>query len=146
MDCSKIFIYSLFFLFTEYIRPICLPPINVDSPQYSDLRLAVVGWGRNGTATSQVKQSTVVNLVPQRQCAQSYPHLTQKHICAVGHSGEDTCKGDSGGPLMMLYEGKYYISGIVSGKRADSPCGTNIPSLYTNVFQYMDWINKNIRY
>lgn len=132
--------------FPEYIRPICLPPINVDKPQYSDLRLAVAGWGRNGTVSSPVKQSTVVYLVPQQECAGPYPQLTQKHLCAAGHNGEDTCKGDSGGPLMMLYERQYYISGVVSGKSANSPCGSNVPSLYTNVYHYLDWINQNTRY
>ncbi|KAJ2946089.1 hypothetical protein O0L34_g5008 [Tuta absoluta] len=131
--------------YTEFTRPICLPPINIDEPQYSNLRLAVAGWGRNGSVPSDIKQSTVVNLVPQRECARSYPSLTKQHVCAAGKTGEDTCKGDSGGPLMMLYEGKYYVSGVVSGKRADAPCGTSVPSLYTNVFQFLPWIQQTIR-
>ncbi|XP_049868792.1 spaetzle-processing enzyme-like [Pectinophora gossypiella] len=131
--------------YTEYIRPICLPPINIDNPNFSNLRLAVAGWGRNGSLPSEVKQSTVVNLVPQRQCSNAYPQLTEKHLCAAGKTGEDTCKGDSGGPLMMLYEGRYYVSGVVSGKRADSRCGTSVPSLYTNVYHYVNWITQNIK-
>ncbi|XP_063533793.1 phenoloxidase-activating enzyme-like [Cydia strobilella] len=131
--------------YTDYIRPICLPQINVDSPDFSNLPLSVAGWGRNGRYRSDVKQSTVVNLVPQGECKRHYPHLTRRHLCAAGHTGEDTCKGDSGGPLMMLHRGKYFVAGIVSGKRADSPCGSQVPSLYTNVYNYLDWIRANIR-
>ncbi|XP_063825431.1 phenoloxidase-activating enzyme-like isoform X1 [Ostrinia nubilalis] len=128
--------------YTDYIRPICLPPINVDSPELSNLRLAVAGWGRNGQYKSNIKQSTVVNLVPQSDCRSAYPGLTRMQVCAAGYTGEDTCKGDSGGPLMMMYAGRYFVSGVVSGKRADAPCGTSVPSLYTNVYQYLPWIRS----
>ncbi|XP_026753466.2 vitamin K-dependent protein C-like [Galleria mellonella] len=131
--------------YTDYIRPICLPPINIDDPDFFNLRLSVAGWGRNGKYKSDIKQSTFVNLVPQRQCVKYYPHLSKMQLCAAGHSGEDTCKGDSGGPLMMVYEGKYFVAGVVSGKRADSPCGTSVPSLYTNIYHYLQWIGEHIK-
>ncbi|CAH2037374.1 unnamed protein product, partial [Iphiclides podalirius] len=130
--------------YTEFIRPICLPPVNVDNQAFYGLPLPVAGWGRNGPYMSDIKQSTVVNLVPHDECQRYYPYLSPSHLCAAGKTGEDTCKGDSGGPLMMLYGGKYYVIGIVSGKRADAPCGTAVPSLYTNVFQYLQWIRNNI--
>lgn len=105
----------------------------------------MAGWGRNGAYETNIKQSTVVHLVPHDKCLKSYPQLTSSHLCAAGRTGEDTCKGDSGGPLMMLYRGNYYIIGVVSGKRADSPCGTSVPSLYTNVYQYVPWITSSLR-
>ncbi|CAH0397854.1 unnamed protein product [Chilo suppressalis] len=131
--------------YTRYIRPICLPPFDIDDPQFSNLQLAIAGWGRNGRYKSNTKQSTVVNLIPQGQCRDSYPNLNRNQMCAAGYTGEDTCKGDSGGPLMMQYNGKYYLSGVVSGKRADAPCGTSVPSLYTNVYKYLQWIRSVIR-
>ncbi|XP_075973756.1 uncharacterized protein LOC142975017 isoform X1 [Anticarsia gemmatalis] len=131
--------------YTDYIRPICLPSIDIDSPNFSNLRLAVAGWGRNGRYRSDIKQSTIVNLVPQEKCKKFYPGLSRRNLCAAGYTGEDTCKGDSGGPLMTVYGGKYEVVGVVSGKRADSPCGTSVPSLYTNVYHYRDWIRNNIK-
>ncbi|OWR43557.1 prophenoloxidase activating proteinase-2 [Danaus plexippus plexippus] len=131
--------------YTRFIRPICLPPLNIDDPDLSNLPLSVAGWGRNGAYETNIKQSTVVHLVPHDKCLKSYPQLTSSHLCAAGRTGEDTCKGDSGGPLMMLYRGNYYIIGVVSGKRADSPCGTSVPSLYTNVYQYVPWITSSLR-
>uniref|UniRef100_A0A2H1VL19 SFRICE_031727 n=1 Tax=Spodoptera frugiperda TaxID=7108 RepID=A0A2H1VL19_SPOFR len=131
--------------YTDYIRPICLPSIDIDSPDFSNLRLAVAGWGRNGRYRSNIKQSTIVNLVPQEKCIKFYPNLSRRQMCAAGYTGEDTCKGDSGGPLMTVYGGKYQVVGVVSGKRADSPCGTSVPSLYTNVYHYRDWIQSNMK-
>ncbi|CAG4983023.1 unnamed protein product [Colias eurytheme] len=131
--------------YTRYIRPICLPTINIDLPEFSNLPLAVTGWGRDGKYLTNIKQSTVVHLIPPEDCMKSYPHLTKSHICAAGRTGEDTCKGDSGGPLMMLYRDSYYVIGVVSGKRADTPCGSKVPSLYTNVFQFVAWIRSTIR-
>ena len=136
---------KIFFFISGFIRPICLPPVDIDSPEFSNLPLAVAGWGRNGPYVTDIKQSTVVHLVSHDDCEKSYPHLTRSHLCAAGRTGEDTCKGDSGGPLMMLYRTSYYVIGVVSGKRADSPCGSTVPSLYTNVFQYVQWIRSNIR-
>ncbi|XP_050345955.1 CLIP domain-containing serine protease HP8-like [Nymphalis io] len=130
--------------YTRYIRPICIPPINVDDPEFSNLPLAVAGWGRIGRYLTDIKQSTVVHLVHHDECVQSYPYLTETQLCAAGRTGEDTCKGDSGGPLMLLYRQNYYVVGVVSGKRADSPCGTSVPTLYTNVFHYVPWIQSVI--
>ncbi|XP_069358539.1 CLIP domain-containing serine protease B4-like isoform X2 [Maniola hyperantus] len=131
--------------YTRYIRPVCLPPIDIDNNDLSNLPLAVAGWGRNGQYVSDIKQSTVVHLVSHDDCKKSYPYLSSSHLCAAGRTGQDTCKGDSGGPLMMMFKASYYVIGVVSGKRADSPCGTTVPSLYTNVFHYVPWIRSNIR-
>ncbi|XP_026488478.2 serine protease easter-like [Vanessa tameamea] len=130
--------------YTQYIRPICIPNINVDDPEFSDLPLAVAGWGHNGRYLINIKQSTVLHLVPHDECDQSYPNLLNTQLCAVGRTGEDTCKGDSGGPLMLLYKNNYYVVGVVSGKRADSPCGTSLPTLFTNVFHFVPWIKSII--
>ncbi|XP_023941395.2 spaetzle-processing enzyme-like [Bicyclus anynana] len=131
--------------YTRYIRPICLTPLDIDTDDLTNLPLAVAGWGRNGKYVSNLKQSTVVNLVPHEKCRQAYQYLSSSHLCAAGRTGEDTCKGDSGGPLMMLFRGSYYLIGVVSGKRADFPCGSTIPSLYTNVYHYVSWIASNIK-
>ncbi|XP_039754063.1 CLIP domain-containing serine protease 14D-like [Pararge aegeria] len=131
--------------YTRFIRPICLPPINIDNDDLSNLPLAVAGWGRNGKYVSPIKQSTVVHLVPHDQCQEAYRYLSNSHLCAAGRTGEDTCKGDSGGPLMMLFRESYYVIGVVSGKRADTPCGSSVPSLYTNVYLYVPWIKSNIK-
>lgn len=55
--------------------------------------------------------------------------------------GGDACTGDSGGPLVCKSEdGSYQIAGIVARGRG---CGLkDLPSIYTRVTYFMDWINR----
>lgn len=72
--------------------------------------------------------------------------LTEKQICAGGLEGQDSCRGDSGGPLMGQVPGieNWIVTGIVS--YGPNPCGTiGFPSIYTKVTSYVDWILSNIR-
>lgn len=67
-------------------------------------------------------------------------------MCAGGQPGKDSCRGDSGGPLM--YENPatrlYEVIGVVSF--GPTPCGLpDIPGVYTKVFAYKDWIRSQIR-
>lgn len=61
--------------------------------------------------------------------------LTNKQICAGGQPGKDSCRGDSGGPIMAHYRRNsthayYYLAGVVS--YGPSPCGlTGWPGVYT---------------
>lgn len=67
-------------------------------------------------------------------------------VCAGNlGGGHDSCKGDSGGPMMMpVHEnGKFpfYQIGIVSyGK----DCGLNMPSMYSRVSHHADWIKEQL--
>lgn len=63
---------------------------------------------------------------------------------------EDACKGDSGGPLFQttfdkfLQETRAFQIGIVSFAPA-AACGIQeLPTVYTRVDKYLDWIYKNI--
>ncbi len=58
--------------------------------------------------------------------------------------GNSACNGDSGGPLIDIATGKQI--GIVSGTPLILPsCGSlTIPSFYTKVSQYYDWVQSYI--
>lgn len=59
--------------------------------------------------------------------------VTDNMFCA-GEGGEDTCRGDSGGPAVI--GGK--LAGIVS---FGLECGSKeFPGVYTRVHAYRDWI------
>ena len=105
---------------------------------------------------SNVLRKVEVPVVPLKECAVLYSqfdpklliNITSSQICAGGEKGRDVCAGDTGGPLVYLGE---HISrrrlvnfGIVSfGPRA---CGTGgIPSVYTRISHYMDWILSNMK-
>ena len=72
-------------------------------------------------------------------------NLGQNQICAGGEKDEDSCVGDSGGPLMAIDDSNQrvryhfqYIAGVVS---FGAGCGQHgWPAVYTRVDQFMDWI------
>lgn len=66
-------------------------------------------------------------------------------FCAGGEDGIDTCRGDSGGPLMVesKIDNKWIIYGIVS--HGPSKCGSKgLPGIYTNVSFFSTWIIRKI--
>lgn len=71
-------------------------------------------------------------------------NLEEGQICAGGQAGKDSCRGDSGGPLMYENGRIDEIIGIISF--GPKPCGLeNSPGIYTKVFEYKNWILANIR-
>lgn len=70
-------------------------------------------------------------------------------LCAGGERGRDSCRGDSGGPLMGIDRsggpvGNWIVAGIVSF--GPSPCGMQgWPGVYTKVGDYVDWIQNKMR-
>ena len=61
-------------------------------------------------------------------------------------SGEDSCGGDSGGPLMVYKNDVTYQIGVVSfGTGGKLPCGFGIPGVYTKVTKFLPWIAKNLK-
>lgn len=72
--------------------------------------------------------------------------ISDSQLCAGGLSGQDSCKGDSGGPLMgqVNVYNNWMALGVVS--YGPSPCGTSgWPGVYTRVTAYIDWILSTIR-
>lgn len=75
--------------------------------------------------------------------------LNGGQMCVGGEKGKDSCKGDSGGPLMDMYADangtvNWYSIGIVS--YGPSPCGSeNWPGVYVKVANYVSWIVSKLR-
>ena len=67
------------------------------------------------------------------------------HFDHLYYAGEDSCNGDSGGPLIARRDRKssMFLWGIVSsGTRV---CGSGKPGIYTRISRYGDWIKANLR-
>ncbi|KAJ8928433.1 hypothetical protein NQ314_019022 [Rhamnusium bicolor] len=76
-------------------------------------------------------------------------NLDDGQLCAGGEKGKDSCRGDSGGPLMSYHadensEINWYSIGVVSF--GPSPCGMeDWPGVYTKVANYVPWIVTKLR-
>ena len=128
------------------VSPICildnnycqeLPRLRTDDEDDCGMVFAA-GWGTTETEQeSQVLRKINMTVVGRRLCNRNYPNYTisSSQLCAVGqqfHSPhgpmfEDTCRGDSGGPLMCKVDGSMTAVGIVSFGRG---CGTGIPGVF----------------
>jgi trypsin len=70
-------------------------------------------------------------------------HSNETFYCAiVSDKVQDTCDGDSGGPLMRSIDGIWYLYGLTSF--GDKSCDPKMPSYYTKISFYFNWILSNI--
>lgn len=140
-------------LLADHIKPICLP-VTSEFQKLVLPKYILTGWGKTETNTlSDVLLKATVPRVDNVQCMQILKQqklwisLNDKQMCAGGKNFVDSCRGDSGGPLGMVAKvGRYprFIQfGIVS--IGLSTCGVqNVPSVFTRVGEYMDWIQENL--
>ena len=71
-------------------------------------------------------------------------------MCAGGATNIDTCRGDSGGPLMYPavigdYGPRMVQFGIVSAGLGTCGKNENTPGLYTRVAHYLQWILDELK-
>lgn len=140
--------------YTDFIRPICLPLKDIlKRSSFEGSVMDVSGWGKTEHGTSSnVKLKAEVPIVTLSDCQRVYSQrsvdLTNSQMCAGGQQGIDSCRGDSGGPLIGLDSSNkqrvyYFIAGVVSF--GPTPCGLQgWPGVYTRVSEYVDWIQQNI--
>ncbi|XP_076065729.1 venom protease-like [Oratosquilla oratoria] len=136
--------------FSLGIQPACLPDKFKDDT-FVGKNLTVAGWGTI-SSKSLVSSPTLlfanIPVVPLNTCQTNYkngnlrrqPALGSSQICA-GIGGQDACKGDSGGPLMVNKVLQTYVVGVVSfGVECGRP---DFPGIYTRTGAYLDWIKDN---
>nr|QFZ95602.1 serine protease 3 [Lasioderma serricorne] len=141
--------------FTEFIKPICVPTTrNELQRNFIGDNLTVAGWGRTETRfESNVLLKVDVPVRTNDQCNEKYQtfrvQLRRGQLCAGGVTGKDSCRGDSGGPLMGKDNQKgdtphWFVAGVVSF--GPTPCGyENWPGVYTKVAEYVNWIVGKLR-
>ncbi|XP_038206940.1 CLIP domain-containing serine protease 14D-like isoform X2 [Zerene cesonia] len=123
------------------VQPICLPlNPNLQNEDLIGKNAVVSGWGL--IETSEASTVLLKVTVPIVVCV----NKTRTQICA-GERFRDSCRGDSGGPLMLEDEYgdtmRFVQFGIVSyGTRFK--CGSSTPGTYTDVRKYVDWILETI--
>ncbi|XP_055842667.1 serine protease persephone-like [Episyrphus balteatus] len=138
--------------FNAYVQPACLYTNIKDID--SNTSLVVIGWGVTDVFTrlrSRILLKTNVNTEPINKCNSTHVDfhpsyssygvgLNEGQYCAFDPEDEkDACESDSGGPLQLVTNGDSSIVGVIS---YGISCGTKIPSIYTRVAFYLDWIES----
>ncbi|CAH2216406.1 jg25931, partial [Pararge aegeria aegeria] len=137
--------------FTRNAFPICLPvSSDLRNIGLEGKKAVVAGWGlTENYIKSNILLKIEIPIWSSRRCRKVWNRGNDdfKKLCAGG-SIQDSCTGDSGGPLIVdsYYVGRrsYVQYGIIS--YGPKPCATvGIPGVYTYVDKYMQWILDNIR-
>ncbi|KAL3290209.1 hypothetical protein HHI36_023568 [Cryptolaemus montrouzieri] len=132
------------------VWPICLPvEDSLRTRSFVGYRPVVAGWGSiyfQGPSSSALLE-VGVDVVTTADCKAAHRMADDNVICAGFQSGgKDSCKGDSGGPLMHIASEPNNLRitqiGVVSyGFKCAEP---GYPGVYTRVSKYIDWIEKNM--
>lgn len=103
--------------------------------------VTTIGWGQTETSSfSEILQEVDLNYLTTQTC-QNFWNVNETQVCAEGVQEEqDSCRGDSGGPLFFSKDEDYKILGITSYGVED--CAT-YPGVYTKTFSYRDFIETN---
>ncbi|CAG0894058.1 unnamed protein product [Cyprideis torosa] len=124
---------------------ICLPFFRFS---HFGRQATVIGWGETsnapGAGSSNLLREVEVPVLSDDQCVSQIrsAYMPGKMLCA-GDDAKDSCRGDSGGPLMVEVNGQWTIFGIVAAG-VGKECASGIPSLYIRVDYYSDWIQTVI--
>ncbi|XP_036107416.1 transmembrane protease serine 12 [Molossus molossus] len=135
--------------YNNYIQPICLP-FDVFQDLDKDTKCFVGGWGRTseeGNATNMLQEAQV-HYISRNICNsdKSYGNIIPiTSFCAGDEEGVfDTCRGDSGGPLMCFFpeHKQFFVMGITSYGYG---CGRkNFPGVYCAPFFYKTWLTDHL--
>ncbi|XP_014246934.1 serine protease easter-like [Cimex lectularius] len=131
------------------VQPICLYPKSTNYI-YAGHRALLVGWGKlAGQKETRTKQQQLsLPVVKLESCSLVYGTavpITENELCAGGELGRDACSGFGGAPLVTVdpnSRDRYFQIGLMSF--GSDQCGSyGVPSVYTRVDRYTDWIIAN---
>ncbi|XP_015923310.1 vitamin K-dependent protein C isoform X1 [Parasteatoda tepidariorum] len=136
------------FQLNSYVTPICLPLRSDKLPEFA--RLTILGWGKRRNYSNygtDILHEANVPIVNFRECQKSYhdQYISDNMLCAGFEAGlVDSCKGDSGGPLMyQRKDGTWAVFGVTS---FGDGCGeAKKYGVYANVLKYLSWIRNIIK-
>jgi len=136
--------------YQDNIIPICLPPRDI--PLTGKIGM-VAGWGKTdnsfGKTGTNILHKVLVPIIKNEQCINWHEEkniLVQLHsemFCAGHEQGKmDACLGDSGGPLIIHYNGRWTLIGITS---AGFGCAVDKqPGIYHKIGKTTGWILSQI--
>uniref|UniRef100_A0A3B4ARV1 Transmembrane serine protease 2 n=1 Tax=Periophthalmus magnuspinnatus TaxID=409849 RepID=A0A3B4ARV1_9GOBI len=130
----KQFVKTELFFGSNNIRPICLPTVGLNIADSQSFWITKFGYNLNG-GKIQNTCTTFFSILMFPYIIQRYCNEKIKHICLS--------QTDSGGPLMSLLDGRWWLLG-------DNLWGRHCtedykPDVYANVTFYLDWIYSKMK-
>ncbi|OMJ23688.1 Urokinase-type plasminogen activator [Smittium culicis] len=114
------------------------------------LPVEVAGFGSSYSfgPLSKVLQRAIISVASDTRCSSNnsgWANNSGPLVCSISSSGNDSCNGDSGGPMVAKLNGKRTLVGIVSwGKnmdpKSDQSCGENTVAYYARAAYFVKWI------
>jgi hypothetical protein len=112
--------------------------------------VTAIGWGMTENVAKSfsavpLKIDLRVMDTPECQARAGYgPQRVNSGVICAAREGQKTCRGDSGGPVILTNGTTAQLVGIVSwGKRDCS--GDGRPSVFTRVESYLPWIEQAMK-
>ncbi|XP_029372837.1 transmembrane protease serine 2-like [Echeneis naucrates] len=130
---------------SSHVRPVCLPNVGLNFT--ASQKSWITQFTRTANGDSSHLTEAQVSLIDTEECNSSTAYngrLSQHMICARDiQAGMGTCHADSGGPLVSLTDGLWWLRGdSVWG----GPCREqNKPGVYGNVTYFLDWIYRQMK-
>ncbi|XP_078097111.1 transmembrane protease serine 9-like [Mustelus asterias] len=138
----------------KYVSTLELPKSTGDVK--AGTKCSVAGWGTTDPEVLKVSDTlreVNITIVRRKRCnSEKYynydPFITKDMLCAGDEKArKDSCKWDSGGPLMCranMFSKKYIYRGIVSA--GDDCAKPKKPGIYTRLSErFLKWINKTMK-
>ncbi|XP_066565823.1 coagulation factor IX isoform X2 [Amia ocellicauda] len=130
-----------------YTSPICLPNGNLARLLLQDDVMGTVsGWGstRHLGPSSRFLRKVRLPVVNQQKCMSSTAQVVTDNMFCAGYAdvARDSCKGDSGGPFASLYQGTWFLTGVVSWGEECAAKGKY--GVYTRVDNFLPWIQDTV--
>lgn len=139
---------------SKTIVPICLPDSGLAERELTQAgqETVVTGWGYHNSREKESRRNRTfvltfikIPVAPRNECMQVMNNVISENMLCAGILGDqrDACEGDSGGPMVALSRGTWFLVGLVSWGEG---CGLlNNYGVYTKVSRYLDWIYSHIR-
>jgi hypothetical protein len=126
------------------LQPACMPSLGSFDQTWENTQATVAGWGLNdadATNTMAILQKLNVTIFSKKECQGFFDERFNSRMMCAGfeEGGKDSCKGDSGGPLItQKTKNTFMLIGAVSW--GEGCAAKKLPGVYVKISEVNQWI------